>query len=116
MSDTKTKIWAAAIIIFNFAMCVLISAGVYAVSTIVAFGAWHCPPPNQCDEKVWLDLLILLMWLSPFAFFAFGAFVSRPSFHKLAENNLTRKLMFFAFALFPLLALIGLIVYAVKFY
>lgn len=101
-------------ILLALLLCTIISLSVYLAFTPIVYAAWHCPQPDQCNSPNWLQWLVLLIFLSPLAIFIFGAYLSRKMISTLTGNKLLRGVIFFTFGTFPILLLIGLIVYIVE--
>jgi len=91
----------------------LLSLGVYLLATPFVYGAWHCPPPAKCATPLWINLIVLFVFLSPLLIFAAGAYHCREIIASLGQSKILRAVVFTLFALFPILALGGLIAYII---
>lgn len=113
MSGSGNKLFVIGIIFARLVFCLVISLGIYLISTIFVYAAWHCPAGN-CETATWSNLIIFAIFASPFPIFIFGAYFSRHSIYALTENAIARFLIFMVFACFPLLLLVAFITYAVN--
>ena len=90
-------------------LCCLLSLGVYLLAAPFVYGVWHCPPPSKCDTPLWINLIVLFVFLSPLLIFAAGAYLCREIIASLGQSKITRAVVFILFALFPLFVFGGLI-------
>lgn len=110
MGEAKSKTYSIGEIILAFVYCSIISFFIYAVSVFYIFGAWHCPN-GDCQTPTWVNATIFLILASPFFIFPLGAYFARNAIYALTASKISRILIILAFALFPVYALAGLIVY-----
>jgi hypothetical protein len=113
MNTTTGKILTTLKLAYALFSCCLLSLGVYLLAAPLVYGAWHCPPPAVCDTPLWINLIILFIFLSPLLIFTGGAYLCRSIVASLAQSKILRAVVFILFGLFPLLVFGGLIVYII---
>jgi len=111
MNETMGKIFSILKLIGALFICCLLSLGVYLLAFPFVYGAWHCPPPAKCDLPLWVNLIILFIFLSPLLIFALGAYLCREIIRSLSQSKILRAVVFTLFALFPFLLFGSLIAY-----
>ncbi|MGI8670410.1 MAG: hypothetical protein ACR2J3_11305 [Aridibacter sp.] len=114
MNNTPNKFFTLLKIILALLFCLLISFGVYFASVPIIYAAWHCPDPSRCNSPNWLQWLVLFILISPVPIFILGAYLSRKMISTLTQNKFLRAVIFFGFAIFPILLWIGLVIYIVE--
>jgi len=113
MNKSTGKIFSVLKLIGALFLCCLLSLGVYLLAVPFVYGAWHCPPPSKCDSPLWVNLIVLFIFLSPLLIFVFGAYLCREIIRSLGESKILRAALFALFALFPVLLFGGLIAYII---
>lgn len=114
MSDVKAKIFTVLKICLAIFGCLIVSTSIYLGSSIFVYAAWHCPPPCEHKTPLWVDLTILLLFLSPFLVFTIGAYLCRNAIYFLTESKILRVLLLLSFALFPLFIFVGFVIYVIN--
>lgn len=114
MSHAKAKIFTVLKICLAIFGCLIVSISIYLGSSIFVYAAWHCPPPCEHKTPMWIDLTILLIFLSPFLVFTIGAYLCRNAIYSLTESKILRVLLLLFFAFFPIFLFVGFVFYAVN--
>ena len=112
MNETKSKISSIGKIFLGLVFCSIVSVCIYLGSMIFIYGAWHCPPPHLCETAVWVNIVILLLLISPLFIFAVGAYLCRDAVYDLTSGKYLRIALLAAFASCPVYLLIGIIIFA----
>lgn len=113
MNGTMDKTFSVLKLAGALFLCSLLSLGVYLLAVPFVYGAWHCPPPAKCDSPLWVNLIVLFIFLSPLLIFALGAYLCREIIRSLSQSKILCAVVFTLFALFPLLLFGGLIAYII---
>ena len=113
MNETTGKIHSVLKLVCALFLCCLLSLGVYLLALPFVYGAWHCPPPVKCAALLWVNLIILFVFLSPLLIFTVSAYLCRKIIASLIQSKILRAVVFGLFALFPLLVFGGLIIYII---
>ena len=114
MNVTTKRISSVILILLTFLLCCGLSAAMLFITMIFAYAAWHCPNGN-CETSVWVNSLLLALFLTAILIFPLAAFLSRKVAAAVTESVIVRTIILTLFAIFPVIFITAMIVYFAAF-